>query len=137
METLRLGLIGTQFIGNLYVHSLQQVPDAEIVAVTSPNTAQEFATRHEIPEHYSEYREMLASSEIDAVLIATPNDLHHEIALAAAKAGKHVLCEKPLAMSLDQADEMVAACDAAGVALMYAENLVFVPMYQRVKALAD
>ncbi len=136
METLRLGLVGAQFIGNLYVHSLKPVPEATIVAIASPNTAGEFASRHAIPEHYADYRTMLESSAIDAVLIATPNDLHYEITLAAARAGKHVLCEKPLAMSLDQADEMVAACDSAGVALMYAENLVFVPMYQRLKSLA-
>lgn len=136
MTTLRLGLVGAQFIGNLYVHSLGQGVNAQVVAVASPNSAPEFAARHGIAEHYADYRALLDSADVDALLIATPNDLHHEITLAAAARGKHVLCEKPLAMSLDQADEMVAACDQAGVVLMYAENLVFVPMYQRVKALA-
>jgi predicted dehydrogenase len=80
---------------------------------------------------------MVAGAPIDAVAIATPNDLHAEIAVFAAQQGKHVLCEKPLAMSLREADEMIAAHRAAGTVLMYAENLVFVPMYQRVKELAE
>jgi predicted dehydrogenase len=133
---LRIGLVGTQFIGNLYMHALRQVEGAEVVAVASPNTAADFAAKHGIDAHFSDWRAMLASAELDAVAIATPNDLHHDITVAAAAAGKHVLCEKPLAMSLPQADAMVAACDKAGVVLMYAENLVFVPMYQRVRDLA-
>ncbi len=134
--TLRLGLVGAQFIGNVYVHALQRVPDADLVAVASPNSAAQFAELYNISGHYRGYQSMLANADIDAVLIATPNDLHHEICLAAAAAGKHVLCEKPLALSLAQADEMIAACERAGVVLMYAENLLFAPMYNRVRALA-
>lgn len=136
MTKLRLGLVGTQFIGNLYLHSLRQVPEAEVVAVASPNTAADFATRHGIAAHYADWREMLAQVELDGLLVATPNDTHHAITLAAAELGIHIMCEKPLTLSLKEADEMVAACKQAGTALMYAENLVFVPMYQRVKDLA-
>lgn len=134
--TLRIGLVGSQFIGNLYCHSIRSVDGAEITAVASPNTAAAFAERWKLPAHYSDWRDLVASPEVDAVAIATPNDTHHEIAVAAAAAGKHVLCEKPLAMSLPQADAMVDACKQAGVVLMYAENLLFVPMYQRVRDLA-
>lgn len=134
--TLRLGLIGAQFIGNVYVRALQHVQGAQLVAVASPNTAEEFAARHGIPAHYADASSLLADATVDAVLIATPNDLHYELCLAAAAAGKHVLCEKPLALSLAQADEMIAACERAGVVLMYAENLVFAPMYDRVRSLA-
>lgn len=134
--TLRIGLVGSQFIGNLYGHSLRSVDGAAITAVASPNTAGQFAERWKLPAHYSDWRDMVASPEIDAVAIASPNDTHRDIAVAAAHAGKHILCEKPLAMSLAQADEMVEACKQAGVVLMYAENLLFVPMYQRVRDLA-
>ncbi len=134
--TLRIGLVGAQFIGNLYVHALRQVAGAEIVAVASPNTAGEFAARHGIAAHFKDYRSMLESCDLDAVAIATPNDLHYDICLAAADAGKHVLCEKPLALSLAEADTMVAACARAGVVLMYAENLLFAPMYTRLRDLA-
>jgi len=133
--TLRIGLVGTQFIGNLYCHALRSVDGAEVVAVASPTTAPKFAERWHIPRHYADYREMIRDGEIDAVAIAVPNDLHADITLAAAAAGKHVLCEKPLAMSLAEADAMVAACKQAGTVLMYAENLLFVPMYQRVRDL--
>ncbi|MGE0599935.1 MAG: Gfo/Idh/MocA family protein [Dehalococcoidia bacterium] len=134
---LRIGLVGTQFIGNLYCHSLAKVNGADVTAVASPNTAAQFAERWQIPAHFADWREMIASAEIDAVAIATPNDTHAEIAIAAANAGKHVLCEKPLSMSLPEADAMIAAANAAGTVLLYAENLLFVPMYQRVKELAQ
>src|SRR5690348_7514614 len=78
----------------------------------------------------------LAGTDLDAILIAAPNDTHRDICIDAAAAGKHVLCEKPLALNLSQADEMVAACSAAGVVLCYAENLVFAPMYERLRGLS-
>lgn len=134
--TLRIGLVGAQYIGNLYVHALKQVQGAEIVAVASPNTAGQFAAKHGIAAHYKDYGSMIRDCELDAVAIAAPNDVHHDVCLAAADAGKHVLCEKPLAMNLDQAGRMVAACKRAGVVLMYAENLLFAPMYVRVGELA-
>ncbi|MGI8925530.1 MAG: Gfo/Idh/MocA family protein [Tepidiformaceae bacterium] len=133
---LRIGLVGTQFIGNLYLNSLKQVPEAAVVAVASPNTAEAFAGRWGIERHYKDYRGMIEDCELDAIAIATPNDLHYDICLAAADAGLHVLCEKPLALNLKEADAMVAACERAGVMLMYAENLLFVPMYNRLRELA-
>jgi predicted dehydrogenase len=133
--TLRFGLVGAGFIGGLYRHSLKQVAGAEIVAVASPNRAQAFAERHHIAAHYADYRAMIADAEIDAVLIAAPNNLHADICIAAAEAGKHVFCDKPLAMSLAEADAMIAACEGAGVVLMYGENLLFAPMYERLRDL--
>jgi predicted dehydrogenase len=133
---IRIGLIGAQFIGNLYVYSLRQVRGAQIAAVASPTTARDFAARHSIPAHYTDYHAMIEEAEIDAVAIAAPNDLHYDACLAAARAGKHVLCEKPLAMSLAESDAMVEACRDAGVVLFYAENLLFAPMYNRVRELA-
>lgn len=132
---LRIGLAGAQFIGNVYAHALARVPGARIVAVASPNTAEAFATQWGIERHYKDYRSMIEDSELDAVAIAAPNDLHYDICLAAADAGKHVFCEKPLALNLAEADTMIAACRQAGVALMYAENLVFAPMYEKVRRL--
>jgi len=134
--TVRIGLVGTQFIGNLYAYSLRQVPGAEIVAVAAPNTAEAFARQHGVPAWYRDYRSMIETTDLDAVAIAAPNDLHYDVCLAAADAGKHVLCEKPLAVSLEEADTMVAACRRAGVVLMYGENLLFAPMYRHVRNLA-
>jgi len=111
--TVRIGLVGTQFIGNLYAHSLRQVAGAEIAAVTAPNTAAAFAERWGIGRHYSDYREMIAAGGLDAVAIAVPNDLHYDIALRAAAAGMHVLCEKPLARAFE-ADGMIGHATGPG-----------------------
>ncbi|MCE7929133.1 MAG: gfo/Idh/MocA family oxidoreductase [Chloroflexi bacterium CFX7] len=124
-------MAGTQYMARLHLRALRRA-GAEVVAVASPNTAAEFATRHGITAHYKDYRSMLEDTPLDAVVIATPNDLHYDVCLAAADAGRHVFCEKPLALSLGEADAMIAACEQAGVVLMYAENLLFAPMIERV-----
>ena len=80
---------------------------------------------------------LLKLDEVDVVSLALPNDLHAEVAIAAAEAGKHVICEKPLATTLDDADAMIAACDEADVQLMYAEPLCFAPKYARRRELAQ
>lgn len=134
--TVRIGLVGTQFIGSLYAYSLREIRGAEIVAVAAPNTAEAFAARHAIPAWYRDYRSMIEATDLDAVAIAVPNDLHYDVCLAAADRGKHILCEKPLALSLEEADTMIAACRRAGVVLMYGENLLFAPMYRHLRDLA-
>ena len=131
--SLRIGLAGSGYIGDLYMHSLAQVQGAEVTAVASPNNSAAVAAQWGVAAHFKDYRSMIEAADIDAVAIATPNDLHYDIAIAAADAGKHVLCEKPLAVSLEEADAMIAACRRAGVALFYAENLLFAPMYNGVR----
>src|SRR4029079_9336779 len=75
--------------------------------------------------------------DVDMVVIGAPNDLHCQMTLDAAAAGKPVVCEKPLAVNLAEADRMIAACRAARVKLMYAEELCFAPKYVRLKQLLD
>jgi predicted dehydrogenase len=99
--------------------------------------AVDFAKRHDVPRALTNYREMLKLDELDVVSIALPNDLHAEVTIAAAEAGKHVICEKPLATTLEEADAMIAACVGAGVQLMYAEELCFAPKYVRAKELVN
>ena len=83
------------------------------------------------------YEDALRDPGTEAVDICLPHDLHASVAVAAAAAGKHVLCEKPLAATLDEADRMIAAAANAGVALMVAENVRFDPVYLKVRALLD
>jgi predicted dehydrogenase len=135
--TLRLGLVGAGFIAAVYAHAARRLPGVEITAVASPRSAGSFAARWNIPHAFADWRELIAAAPVDAVVIAAPNDLHHPVTLAAAAAGKHVLCEKPLAPGLPAAREMVEACDRAGVLLLCAENLLFAPMYERVRALVQ
>lgn len=134
-----VGLIGSQFISTIHAESLRTVPQADVFAVASPTEphAAEFAERFNIPHALTDYRKLLEMDEIEMVVIGAPNDLHCRITLDAAAAGKHVVCEKPLAMNLRQADQMIEACRAAGVKLMYAEELCFAPKYVRLKQLLD
>jgi myo-inositol 2-dehydrogenase/D-chiro-inositol 1-dehydrogenase len=139
MSKVRVGLIGSGFVANLHAAAFRLVPEAEVVAVASPTPgkAKRFAQHHGIARAFEDYRDLLAVKEIDLVSLALPNDLHCRAAVDAAHAGKHVICEKPLCRTLQQADQMIAACRQAGVLLMYAEELCFAPKYVRAKQLAD
>ncbi len=112
------GLIGASTISREWmVNAIRVQEQAEIVAVMSRDQArgEAFAREFGIPKAYSSIDALLADPDIDAVYIATTNDRHHDEVIAAAAAGKHILCEKPLATSLDDAVDMVRACDGAGV----------------------
>ncbi len=137
--TIRIGIIGSRFVASLHAEALTRVPGVELAAACSPNPDHiwEFHRRFGIPHAFADYHDMLESGLIDAVTVACPNDLHCEVTLAAAAAGKHVFVDKPLALSLAECDQMIEACRAAGVVLMYGENLCFAPKYVRAKALAD
>ncbi len=93
-------------------------PDSRVVAVMSSSAerARDYAARNDIPRAYDALDALLADPAVDVVYISTTNDLHHDQTIAAARAGKHVLCEKPLALTVEEAREMVEAC-AAGVVL--------------------
>lgn len=139
MDKVRVGVIGSGFIGNIHVDGLQHVPEAEIVAVASktPGKARAFADERGIPDAYEDYRDILARDDIDAVTVAVPNYLHEEIVVAAAQAGKHIMCEKPFARTIQEAERMLAAVNEAGVKLVYGEMLCFAPKYVRAKRLVD
>jgi predicted dehydrogenase len=99
--------------------AIQQAPNCEVVAIASrrETVAAAAAGQLGIPQAYGSYEALLAAEDVDAVYIPLPNDMHAEWTIKAAAAGKHILCEKPLAMSAAQAKEMVAACEEAGVLL--------------------
>lgn len=136
---VRVGLIGSQFITTIHAESLKTVPEAEMLAVASPTEghAEDFAERYEIPHAFTDYKKILEMDEIDMIVLGIPNDLHCQVTVAAAAAGKHVVCEKPLCLNLAEADQMIDACRNAGVKLMYAEELCFAPKYVRLKQLLD
>jgi predicted dehydrogenase len=139
MSPIGVGIIGSQFIAELHLEAFRQVANAKVAAVASPTEAhvKAFAKKHHIPKWFTDYRELLRLDEVHVVSLCLPNDLHCPVTKAAAKAGKHVICEKPLCMNLAEADEMIAACKKAGVKLMYAEELCFTPKYVRAKHLVD
>lgn len=115
---LRLALIGCGRIALKHAESIVALPEADLVAVCDvvPELARNFADKYGAAP-YTDYAEMLARRDIDAVTIATPSGLHAEIGIKAAQAGKHVLVEKPMAMTLRSADALIEACRNAGVKL--------------------
>jgi myo-inositol 2-dehydrogenase / D-chiro-inositol 1-dehydrogenase len=139
MKPIRVGLIGSQFISSIHCESVRSVPGAEIVAVTSATEvhAKAFAEQHSIRRWFTDFRKMYEMPDLDLVVLGLPNDLHCDATIAAAAAGKHVICEKPLCLNLAEADRMIDACRKAKVKLMYAEELCFTPKYVRLKKLVD
>jgi len=137
MKPVRVGLVGSQFVSTIHAEALKRVPNAELFAVVSPTegNAERFAKKHGVKHHFRDYRKFIETAELDVVVLGCPNDLHCEYTELAAAAGKHVVCEKPLCLNLDEADRMIAACKRAGVKLMYAEELCFTPKYVRRMAL--
>lgn len=139
MKKVRIGIVGSQFISSIHARGLARCPRAEIVAVASATEANaaKFAEQFNIPHHTTDYRQLCEMNEIDMILIGAPNDLHCQMTVDAAAAGKHVVVEKPLCLNLADADRMIDACQAANVKLMYAEELCFAPKYVRLKQLLD
>ncbi|MDQ7095579.1 Gfo/Idh/MocA family oxidoreductase [Desulfosporosinus sp. PR] len=117
-KKMRFAIIGCGRIAPKHAESIVALPEAELVAVCDilPEQAQKFADKYGA-DPYTDYKEMLQREDVDVVTIATPSGLHAEIGIAAAEAGKHILVEKPMAMTLQTADAMIAACQKAGVKL--------------------
>lgn len=137
---VKVGIIGSQFEGEIHADSFKILPDeGEVVAVASPTPghAEKLARRKGIPAWYTDYREMLKDPAIEMVTITAPNRLHCQMTVDIANAGKHVVCEKPLCMTLEEADIMIETCKKQGVLLMYAEELFFTPKYVKAKEMAD
>jgi len=134
-----VGIIGSQFEASIHAESFKSVPQAKVVAAASPTEAhiREFAKKFGIPKWFTDYRQMLHLDEIEVVTLALPNYLHAQATIDAAEAGKHVICEKPLCMNLEEADAMISACKRNNAKLMYAEELCFAPKYVRAKQLVD
>ena len=126
LETkIRFGIIGGGMAGPLNAGALRDIPEAEIVAFADvkEDVCKEFCAKYNIKDWYTDYKEILKREDIDAVCVVTPPFLHEEMVVNAAKAGKHVMSEKPIAVNLIQADRMIRACEEAnvkfGVIFMY------------------
>ena len=136
MNKLRWGLIGCGDISRKRVApALRDIPECKLIAVSRARAdlAEAFAREFGAKRWYGDWRELIADDEIDAVYIATPVYLHAEQTVAAAEAGKHVLCEKPMAMTPGECDRMIAACDFEDVTLGVAYYRRFYPAIRRIK----
>lgn len=116
-------VIGAGRAGRIHAANFRsKVPNARLVAIADPdeNVAKEAARELEIDRSYTDYRQALEDPDVDAVVVVAPTIYHCSIVVAAAKAGKHVLCEKPMAMNEEECDAMIAACEEAKVKLQIA-----------------
>lgn len=138
-ETIRVGVIGAGFGAAVHVPALTYLPETEVAAVCARRMehAQLAAAKHRVPKAVSDFREVIRDPAIDAVVIATPPHLHHSMAIAAIEAGKHVLCEKPMARNLAETRDMVKMAERAGVVAMVNHEYRFIPARARAKELID
>lgn len=140
MAKLKVGAVGTggMFKGS-HLTSWLANPDTELVALCDVNkeAADKIAAEHNIADVYEDYRDLLTRADLDIINICTPNLYHSEIAVAALKAGKHVFCEKPDAVSPDEAVKMAEAAKESGKVLMVMRNNRFRSVAQFLKAYVE
>lgn len=139
MDKIKVGIVGSGGISDVFATSLKKVAHADIVGCASPNLdhVKKFALKFDLKYFFQDYRKLLEIDEIDLIVIGTPNYLHSSITIDSANAGKHVICTKPLCMNLNEADMMIKTCNANNVKLMYADNICFSPKYVKMKNLYD
>jgi predicted dehydrogenase len=140
LTQVRWGLIGAgDIVRRRVAAALREAPASALIAVSRARgeLAEAFTREVGARRWYGEWRALVADAEVDAVYIATPVHVHAEQTIAAAEAGKHVLCEKPLAMSAAECDRVLAACRANGVTLGVAYYRRLYPAVRRVKAIVE
>jgi predicted dehydrogenase len=137
MRHIKTAVIGTGFMGRVHTEAIRRLGNVEVAMVAAENDelAASFGSQNSIPKMVTDYRQVLAAPEIEAVHICTPNALHHPIAKAAIEAGKNVLCEKPLAMSAVEAKELVDLAAKKKVINCLNHNLRFYPVVQQMRAM--
>lgn len=135
MEKIQIGIIGVGAFGESHIIGYKSLPYVNIAAVCDANEkrAREIAARYEIQKTYTDCNEMLRDTGLDAVSICTPEEFHLAPTLAALRAGKHALVEKPIATNLEDAREMIAAARAANVFLTVGHILRFETRYALVQ----
>ena len=140
LRILGIGIIGAGGIARgVHIPGYENLSNAQVLAVSDPIEAarEGVAQQFNIEDAYEDFHEMLKRDDIDAVSVTTPNFLHAEATIAALEAGKHVLCEKPLAMNLEEAQAMVDAAQRTGKKLMCGFNYRFAPEIQTLKRFAE
>lgn len=138
MKKINAAIVGTGFIGPAHLEALRRLPNIEVVALCEVNIelAKEKAAALGIPNAYT-FEEMLQNPAIDVVHICTPNFLHFSQSKAVLEAGKHVICEKPLATKIEEAEELVALAKEKGLVNAVHFNLRYYPMVRQMKTMRE
>ena len=136
-DSFNIAVIGGGAIGYDHINSFKQHPAAKVVALAevSPERGREAADKFNIPELVTDYKKLLKRPDIDVFSIALPNYLHASVSLAALKAGKHVMLDKPMATNAADAAKLVAEAKKQKVLLMVGQNQRFIPEVQTAKQL--
>jgi predicted dehydrogenase len=139
MKKLRTAIIGTGFMGRVHAENVRRLPDVEVAAVAGSNEerAREFANRMGVNRASGNYQELLEDSSIDAVHVLTPNALHYPICRAALLAGKHVLCEKPFTVTVEEARELIHLAAKTSLANCLQHNLRYYPVVQQMRRMIE
>lgn len=134
MDRLRVGLVGLGGVAEAHLEGYRQVESIEVVAGSDilPERLEKIAQKWRL-RGYADYHEMLARENLDIACVLTPARFHREVTEKVAEAGVHVLCEKPLAVTLEDARAMIAACEAKGVELCYGATWRFLPACRKAK----
>ncbi|MGC8792776.1 MAG: Gfo/Idh/MocA family protein, partial [Bryobacteraceae bacterium] len=139
MARIKTAVIGTGFMGRVHTEAIRRLGNVEVAAVAglTEELASSFGKQMGIERTTADYGELLRDPEIQAVHICTPNALHYPIAKQAIEAGKHVLCEKPMTLSLAEAQDLLETARKAGVVHCLNHNLRYYPMVQQIRAMRE
>jgi predicted dehydrogenase len=139
MKPVRTAILGTGFMGRVHLEAVRRVESVEAAAIAGRNVeaARQLGAGFSISAIATDYREILRDPEIDAVHICTPNAQHFPMAKDAIEAGKHVLCEKPLATSVEEGEELVSLAGKKGVRNCVCHNLRYYPMVQQMRRMRE
>jgi len=138
MQTIKVGVAGLGFIGPAHIEALRRIPGIEVVAVaeSSEGLAKSKAIQLGVPKYCASFSDLLKEN-IDVVHICTPNYLHYGMAKAALEAGKHVVCEKPLATTIQEGEELLALAQSKGLIHAVHFNIRYYPLVRRMKVMRE
>ncbi len=133
MKKFKVGVIGIGFIGAVHIEQLRRLGNVDVVALATLDNAKEQAEKMFVPKGYEDYREMINHENLDAVHICTPNNTHYEMAMFAMEHGVHVVCEKPMTTTLEEAEELLKKAKEKNVIHAMNFNCRFYPMAYQMK----
>lgn len=139
MKPIRTAIVGTGFMGRVHLEAVRRTEGVEVAAVVGrrKDAAEKLGAAFSVSTITSDYNQVLRDPAVDAVHICTPNAQHFSMTKDALQAGKHVLCEKPLAISVNEAEELVSLADKKGLRNCVCHNLRYYPMVQQMRCLRE
>jgi predicted dehydrogenase len=139
MKKIKVGIVGAGFVAAFHIEALSRLGNVEVTAISDhvKELAQNVGLKYGISKTFDDFDKMLNDEEIEAIHICTPNYLHYEMVKKVIEHGKHVVCEKPLAMNSVEAKELVDKAKKKGITNAVSYNMRFYPMVQQVKAMVE